>query len=58
MAPNVKNVNFWLFGEGGGGGSEPDWPINNETGPIKIGKQSDKDFLSYRENNEVSADAA
>ena len=49
----------------------PGWPINNPTGPIllprhpltlyqstyKIWKQSDKDFLSYRENDEVSADA-
>ena len=46
--------------------------INNQTGPIllprypltyinlhiKIWKQSNKDFLSYRENDEVSADAA
>ena len=43
------------------------WPINNPTGPIllprhpltyiNLWKQSDKDFLSYRENDEVSADA-
>ena len=56
-----KKVNFWLFG----------WPMNNRTGSImlpsyphlyqyiyKIWKQSDKDFVSYRENGEVSADAA
>ena len=54
-----QNVHFWLFGGGGGAG----WPINNQTGPIlppyKIWKQSDdKDFLSYRENDEISADAA
>ena len=56
-----------IFGYSGG----PGWPINNRTGPIllprhpltyinlhiKIWKQSDKDFLSYRENDEVSADA-
>ena len=66
----MKNAHFGLFGEGGGG---PGWPINNQTGPIflpsypltymyqstyNIWKQSDKDFLSYRENDEVSADAA
>ena len=28
------------------------------TQPAQIWKQSDKDFLSYRENDEVSADAA
>ena len=56
-----------IFGYSGG----PGWPINNRTGPIasqlsshlyqstyKIWKQSDKDFLSYRENDEMSADAA
>ena len=57
-----------ILGYSGG----PGWPINNPTGPIllprhpltyinlgyKIWKQSDKDFLSYRENDEVSADAA
>ena len=57
-----------ILGYSGG----PGWPINNQTGPIllpsypltyinlhiKIWKQSDKDFLSYRENDEVSADAA
>ena len=37
-----------IFGYSGGGG--PVWPINNR-------KQSDKDFLSYRENDEMSADA-
>ena len=48
----------------------PGWPINNRTGPIllpsypltyinlQIWKQSNKDFLSYRENDEVSVDAA
>ena len=56
-----------ILGYSGG----PGWPINNQTGPIllpnyphlyqstyKIWKQSDKDFLSYRENDEMSADAA
>ena len=53
-----------ILGYSGG----PGWPINNQTGPIllsshlyqstyKIWKQSDTDFLSYRENDEVSADA-
>ena len=56
-----------ILGYSGG----PGWPINNPTGPhlvsqasshlyqstYKIWKQSDKDFLSYRENDEVSADA-
>ena len=48
-----------ILGYSGG----PGWPINNQTGPIlqasshlyqstyKIWKQSDKDFLSYREND-------
>ena len=57
-----------ILGYSGG----PGWPINNQTGAhlasqlsshlyqstYKIWKQSDKDFLSYRENDEVSADAA
>ena len=63
----LKNAHFGLFGGGGG----PGWPINNPTGlhlasqasshlyqsTYKIWKQSDKEFLSYRENDEVSADA-
>ena len=59
-----------ILGYSGGPGKQS---INNQTGPIllpsypltyinlhtyKIWKQSDKDFLSYRENDEVSADAA
>ena len=40
---------FCIFGYSGG----PGWPINNRTG-----KQSNKDFLSYGENDEMSADAA
>ena len=66
MGPNVKKCAFWAIRGG------PGWPINNRTGPIllprhpltyinlhyKIWKQSDKDLLSYRENDEVSADAA
>ena len=63
MGPNVKKMR--ILGYSGGHG----WPINNQTRPIllpsypltyinKIWKQSDKDFLSYRENDEVSADAA
>ena len=58
-------MHFWLFGGGGGG---PGWPINNRTGPIllpsypltyiNLWNQSDKDFLSYSENDEMSADTA
>ena len=66
MGPNVKKMRILDYSGG------PGWPINNPTGPIdlasqasshlyqstyKIWKQSDKDFLSYRENDEVSADA-
>ena len=65
MGPNVKKCA--ILGYLGG----PGWPINNPTGAhlasqasshlyqstYKIWKQSDKDFLSYRENDEVSADA-
>ena len=56
-------TNMCIFGYSGG----PGWPINNRTRPIllpsyqstyKIWKQSDKDCLSYRENDEMSADAA
>ena len=68
MGPNVKKMRILGYSGGGGG---PGWPIYNPTGPIllprlsshlyqstyKIWKQSDKDFLSYRENDEVSADA-
>ena len=54
-----------ILGYSGG----PGWPINNRgscfpgilsisIATYKIWKQSDKDFLSYRENDEVSADAA
>ena len=57
-----------ILGYSGG----PGWPINNPDwahlasqasshlyqSTYKIWKQSDKDFLSYRENDEVSADAA
>ena len=60
-----KKLHFGLFGGG------PEWPINNQTGPILLpsypltyinlhlqyAKQSDKDILSYRENDEVSTDA-
>ena len=53
---------MYIFGYSGG----PGWPINNRTqasshlyqSTYKIWKQSDKDFLGYRENDEVSADAA
>ena len=61
---------IFLAIRGGGGGAG--WPINDQTGPIllpsyphtyinlhiKYGKQSDKDFVSYRENDEVSVDVA
>ena len=57
-----------ILGYSGG----PGWPINNPDwahlasqasshlyqSTYKIWKQSDKDFVSYRENDEVSADAA
>ena len=55
-----------IFGYSGG----PGWPINDRAHlasqlsshlyqfTYKIWKQSDKDFLSYRENDEMSADAA
>ena len=57
-----------ILGYSGG----PGWPINNPTGPIllprhpltyinlhiKYGSNPIRIFLSYRENDEVSADAA
>ena len=56
-------AHFWGYSGG------PGWPINNPTGPsqasshlyqstYKIWKQSDKDFLSYCEKDEVSAVSA
>ena len=65
MGHNIKNVHFWLFGgpwaRALGG---PDWDhlasqlsSHLYQSTYKIWKQSDKDFLSYRENDEVSADA-
>ena len=62
----TQYTKMWIFGYSGG----PGWPINNRThlasqasshlyqSTYKIWKQSDKDFLSYRENDERSADAA
>ena len=59
-----KNRILGLFGGGGGG---PGWRINNLASQLsshlyqstnKIWKQSDKDVLSYRENDEVSVDVA
>ena len=57
---------FWLYGGGGGVAlqysnlahlaSQLSAPLYQYTD--KIWKQSDKDFLSYRENDEVSVDAA
>ena len=58
---NFKNIFGYLRGPGGG--------FSNQTGPILLPsypltyinlhiKQSHKDFLCYRENEEVSADAA
>ena len=57
-----------ILGYSGG----PGWPINNRTGPIllprhpltyinlhiKYGRNPIRIFLSYRENDEMSADAA
>ena len=45
---------FWLFG--GPWASQLSSHLYQST--YKIWKQSDKDFLSYRENDEMSADAA
>ena len=56
--PQCENISIWLFG----------WPLNNQTGPIllpsypltyiimKYGNM--EDFVCYRENDEVPADAA
>ena len=66
MGPNVKKMR--ILGYLGG----PGWPINNPTGPIllprhpliyinlhiKYGSNPIRIFFSYRENDEVSADAA
>ena len=66
MGPSVKKIAFWAIRGG------PGWPINNPTGPIllprhpltyinlhiKYGSNLIRIFLSYRENDEVSADAA
>ena len=65
MGPNVNKFAFWAIRGG------PGWPINNRTGPIllprhpltyinlhiKYGSNPIR-ILSYRENDEVSADAA
>ena len=61
-----KNSHFGLFGGGGGGCAAhkySDWPHLSQLSShlyqstYQIWKQSEKDFLSYRENDEVSADA-
>ena len=61
-----KNLHFWLFGGGA-------WLVHTKSdrahlasqlsshlyqSTYKIWKQSDKDFLSYRENDEMSAGVA
>ena len=60
-----KNVHFWLFGgpcvahkwsDQAHLASQLSSHLYQST--YKIWKQSDKDFLSYRENDEMSADAA
>ena len=65
----INNHQFFIYGPqytkmcifcySGGSG----WSINNRTSHLyqstyKIWKQSDKDFLSYRESDEMSEDAA
>ena len=64
MGHNIKLCAFLAIRGG------PGWPLNNRAhlashlsshlylSTYKIWKQSDKDILSYRENDEVSADAA
>ena len=64
MGPNVKKMR--ILGYSGGSG----WPINNPTGPILLPRHpltyinlhikygSNPIRISYRENDEVSADAA
>ena len=68
--PNVKKIAFWAIRGGGPGWpiNNPTGPILLPTSSqasshlyqstYKIWKQSDKDFLSYRENDEVSAVSA
>ena len=65
MAPNVKSFAFLAIR------GAPGWPINNRTRPIllhsypltyinlliKYGSNPITIFLSYRENDEMSADA-
>ena len=59
-----KNAHFGLFG-GAWVAHKSDWAhlasqasSHLYQSTYNIWKQSDKDFLSYRENDEVSADAA
>ena len=64
MGHNIQEYAFLAIRGG------PGWPINNRThlasqlsshlyqSTYKIWKQSDKDSLSYRVNDKVSADAA
>ena len=64
MGHNVKNLNVWILGGGGGGlGGGYDWAhlasqlsshLNQYT--CKIWKQSNKDILCYIEKDEMSAD--
>ena len=53
---------MYIFGYSGGGGGGwialPSYPLTYNNLQNKIWTQSDKDFLSYCENDEVSADAA
>ena len=57
MGSNVKKCVFWAI-RGGGGRAWVAQKSHLYQSTYKIWKQSDKDFLSYRENGEVSADAA
>ena len=62
MGPNVEKWAFWAI-RGGLGGPDRAHLASQLSSHLyqstyKIWKQSDKDFLSYRENDEVSADAA
>ena len=52
----MENINiFGYLGDWGGGGQLSSHLYQST---YKIWQQSDKDFLSYRENDEMSADAA
>ena len=63
MGHNVKILNVWILGGGGGLGGGYDWAhlasqlsshFNQYS--CNIWKQSNKDILCYLENDEMSAD--